>query len=147
MDLFWLLNEWEAYKLQLPAECRIHPVVHVSQLKRHVPPSIGMEDDILQIPVDPDREVTPIQFIDSHMCRKGASSVAQILVQWSDTTVSLPTWEESEDLHCHFSNYQACGQASFHEEGYVRTRPAKSGKSRRKSNDFSTTENECVLSG
>lgn len=111
-----------AYKLQLPDTCRIHPVVHVSQLKRHVPPSVRNEDDISQVPDDPMTPVTPIQFLDSRSCRLGASSVTQILVRWKDLPSSLTTWEEVEDLHRRYPRCPAWGQAGSQEGGNVKTK-------------------------
>jgi hypothetical protein len=35
-----------AYCLDLPDICCIHPVVHVSLLKRHIPPQVIVEEDI-----------------------------------------------------------------------------------------------------
>jgi len=64
-----------AYKLDLPVDCRIHPVVHVSQLKRHVPPSVVVESDVRSVPTDHEEAVFPIQFQDSRSVQKGASDL------------------------------------------------------------------------
>jgi len=98
-----------AYKLQLPAACRIHPVVHISELKRHVPPSVRIEDDITQIPDDPNVQDVPIHAL----LGKGSRVVHQILVQWNSLPASLATWEEAKDLHQRFPKCPAWDQAGF----------------------------------
>jgi len=73
-----------AYRLELPDACRIHPVVHISQLKRHVPPSVTVEDDITAVPDDPTQQPQPLQFLANRMIQKGASTLSQIQVRWSE---------------------------------------------------------------
>jgi hypothetical protein len=118
-----------AYRLQLPTDCKIHPVIHVCQLKRHVPPSVRIEDDITQVPQDPTSEVLLVQFLSSRMCRRGASTVSHILVQWDALPASMATWEEAEDLKRRFPRCPAWGQAGFRGGGNVRSK----GKAKRKS--------------
>ena len=70
-----------AYKLELPEESKIHSIVHVSQLKKHVPPSELVEGDNTQVPTDPEEVVQPIQFTATRMVRKGTSMIVQIQVR------------------------------------------------------------------
>jgi len=133
-----------AYELQLPEKCRIHPVVHVSQLKRHVPSSVRVEDDISQVPLDPTATLMPIKFIGSRLCQKGASTISQILVQWDSIPDSLTTWEEAEDLHRRFPKCPAWGQAGFRGGGNVRVKGTKKHK---KTGCSPTTEAKTFVCG
>ena len=47
-------------------------------------------------------------------CRRNARTVKQYLVQWTFLPPELATWEEERDLHRHFPNFPARGQAGFH---------------------------------
>lgn len=106
-----------AYRLDLPETCRIHPVVHVSQQKRHVPPRTLVESDLDSVPVDPQAVLTPLALLDSRMIQKGASSVAQVQVHWSSLPASMTTWEEVQDLRRRFPTSPTWGQAVCQEEG------------------------------
>jgi hypothetical protein len=50
-------------KLDLPDDCRIHTVIHVSHFKCHMLALVPLEFDISSIPEDASEEVYPIQFL------------------------------------------------------------------------------------
>ena len=81
-----------AYKLQLPAESRIHPVFHVSQLKSHVgprttPSSLPLLDDHGLIAKE------PLCILDRRMVKKQGRAVTEVLIQWRNTFPEDSTWE------------------------------------------------------
>jgi hypothetical protein len=61
-----------AYKLDLPSSAKIHPVVHVSQLKGQVPPSTLVSTDLATVSSDPDRVLWPRQVLDQRIVIRGA---------------------------------------------------------------------------
>jgi hypothetical protein len=70
----------EAYRLNLPQDCKIHLVVPVSQLKRHIPPYSQVSNDLSAIPSDSELVVMPVAFVDRRSVRYGCSEHAQVLV-------------------------------------------------------------------
>jgi hypothetical protein len=104
------------YKLKLPDGSAVHPVFHVSQLKKvvgqgqqvtaHIPPS----DDSLQV---------PLQVLKHRMVTRGNSEILQVLVHWSGLPLSLATWEDAEALKQRFPLAPAWGQAGSQDRGIV----------------------------
>lgn len=99
-----------AYKLKLPDNCHIHPVVHVSQLRaatgfapavqHSLPSSLGS----LQVPQ---------LFLDRRVAKKGNSVIIQLLTHWSGTAIKDASWEDMDDLKNRFPQAPAWGQVGF----------------------------------
>ena len=87
-----------AYWLDLPSTCKIHPVIHVSQLKKHVPPNIQVSPDIAEATTDSSLAALPVAIIDRRSVRRGASTKTQVRVRWATLPPTLDSWEDLHDL-------------------------------------------------
>ncbi|WMV35274.1 hypothetical protein MTR67_028659 [Solanum verrucosum] len=94
-----------AYRLKLPTTAKIHPVFHISQLKRKVRgqkiPSI--DPHICSPEGQP--LVGLVVVLDRRMIKKGNKAVVQILVQWANLLPEEATWEDYQFIRSQFSNF------------------------------------------
>ena len=88
-----------AYELKLPSSSMVHPVFHVSQLKKLV----GQHHEVTaDIPDHTFRWSVPEKIIQHRCVTKGNAQIQQVLIKWSHMPVSLATWEDMEALHQQF---------------------------------------------
>ena len=77
-----------AYKLKLPATAVIHPVFHVSQLKKHVGNHVVQSD----LPVLSEKPLLqPQKIVGRRMVKKGNAAATQFLVLWKDLPLTEAT--------------------------------------------------------
>jgi hypothetical protein len=107
-----------AYRLELPASSSIHPVFHVSQLKKSVGAHQSVSDSL---PPSTIRWSIPVKILQHRTVLKGSDQVRQGLVQWSNLPPSLSTWEDLEFLHQQFPRAAVWGHPGAHGGGDVRT--------------------------
>ena len=93
-----------AYKLELPADAKIHPVVHVSQLKPHVPSETQVSADLNTVGSDPYCIPWPRKILDRRSVMRGATVVPQLLIQWDHLPPEMATWEDALDLPAQFQD-------------------------------------------
>jgi hypothetical protein len=80
-----------AYRLKLPADCAIHPVIHVSQLRQASPP-----DSASSVSLPPTVEQSsplPMQILARRLYQLGAAARPQVKVRWTGQGVEEATWE------------------------------------------------------
>ncbi|KAF5767039.1 putative nucleotidyltransferase, Ribonuclease H [Helianthus annuus] len=118
-----------SYKLDLPEAAKIHPVFHVSLLRK----CIGK----------PAQQITPLHLVDStstlilqpqHVLQtrtihKGNQLVPQYLIQWEGLPVTTATWEDSAQIQQQFPNFPLADKVDFNGGGIVMspTGPPKNG--------------------
>ena len=96
-----------AYKLELPASSKVHPVFHVSRLRKRlysednvVDPGILVE--YTESPVQPHE---PERILDSHELRTRHHVRHQVLVKWKDRPDEGSTWENISTLKKRFPTF------------------------------------------
>jgi hypothetical protein len=97
-----------AYWLELPPSSSIHPVFHVSQLKKAVGTGVQVSDSLLD---EMSQLQLPEKILDCHLVNQGVKTVQQVLVKWSSTDESMATWENLEALRQQFPSASTWGQA------------------------------------
>jgi hypothetical protein len=107
-----------AYKLALHDHAKIHPVVHVSQLKKHIAPTEAISTDLSTVCVDPTVLPVPVAVIQRALKGKGGRMAMRTLVQWNSPS-QLQTWEDEQDLQRRFPSAPAWGQAAIQAGGTV----------------------------
>ncbi|KAM1682258.1 hypothetical protein ACFX13_040051 [Malus domestica] len=99
-----------AYKLKLPEGTKIHPVFHVSCLKRHMG---NVDSPITALPTltdeaqmrDSHPSDAPLAIIARRIYKKEDKAGVQLLVQWVGQEESTATWEDYDDFHARFPTF------------------------------------------
>jgi hypothetical protein len=105
-----------AYKLELPSQSMIHPVFHVSQLKKAVGTSVQVSPSLSDDMFD---TLVPKKVLSRRLVTRGLRTAQQVLVKWSASLAALATWEDFEALRQRFPIAPAWGQASSYGAGNV----------------------------
>jgi hypothetical protein len=95
-----------AYSLELPHSARIHPVFHVSLLKKKIGESM-----VVATHLPPNMDPTnprwfPAKILQRGVFKKGAEPVTKWLIQWVGSTAEEATWEEAEVIQQRFPEFQ-----------------------------------------
>lgn len=108
-----------AYKLQLPEGTRVHPVFHVSQLKR----ALGTNDVAKQLPSAFDSgfsvDYKPKQVLAVRRTHTGEEIRQQVFIHWEGQSEEDATWEDWDDIALQFPQFSLGDKAVFNEEGIV----------------------------
>ena len=100
-----------SYRLHLQAKSKLHPVFHVSQLRKGAPPT-QVHEELPQVDdADPPHHV-PDQVLQTHQVQRRHKTLERALIKWTGMPSSLATWENVEELKTRFPRAPAWGQAA-----------------------------------
>ncbi|XP_069145951.1 uncharacterized protein [Solanum lycopersicum] len=89
-----------AYELALPSGLSgVHPVFHVSMLKRyHGDGNYIIRSDLVLLDENLSYEEEPVAILDREVRKLRSREIASIKVQWKNRPVEEPTWEKKADM-------------------------------------------------
>ena len=92
------------YELQLPAHAKIHPVFHVSLLKKAVGDFLSTSTEVPPVTDDGLVILEPEAVIDTRWLKRRGKLLEQSLVRWKHLPMEDATWGDTTMLHQQFPN-------------------------------------------
>lgn len=94
-----------AYKLALPANSMIHPVFHVSLLKRKLGSNVVPEKQLPAVDLQGAFQVEPVEVLDRRLVKKNNRAAAQWLIKWFGLAEEQATWEDADSIRSRFPSF------------------------------------------
>ncbi|KAI9169501.1 hypothetical protein LWI28_013232 [Acer negundo] len=99
--------EYVAYKLKLLEGCRIHPLFHVSCLKKHLGEQVSPTLVLPHVTDDGIVQEQPLAILERKLVKKCTSSGVDVLVHWKQHSTNDATWEDYYDQQVRFPDFIA----------------------------------------
>eukprot|EP00253_Pinus_taeda_P004931 PITA_04931 len=87
-----------AYKLALPPTVKVHPVFHVSCLKKVIGNHCRIQTSLLELDEEGSIWLQPEQVLDTRERHLHDRTIKEVLVKWKDTSPEDATWEPATVL-------------------------------------------------
>jgi hypothetical protein len=82
-----------SYQLALPSHSKLHPIFHVSFLKKVTGTKCQTQTNLPELDEEGSVWFQPKAILDQHERRLRQRTIKEVLVQWKDTTPTYATWE------------------------------------------------------
>ncbi|PNX78597.1 Ty3/gypsy retrotransposon protein [Trifolium pratense] len=109
-----------AYKLALPPQSKIHPVFHVSLLKKAIGNYQAQGVLPKELKISTNDDVYPENILGTRLTVKDGLTVSQSLVQWKNKSLDEMTWEDDDVLRGQFPEFSLEDKAIIMEQGVDR---------------------------
>jgi hypothetical protein len=110
-----------AYKLELPASSRVHPVFHVSCLKKVIGDKIPVQTILSELDEEGKIILEPEAIIDTRIRQLRNKSISEYLIKWRKLLAEDSTWEDESFIQKHLELLKRCGQHLSQWEGHVKS--------------------------
>lgn len=95
-----------AYHLELPHFAGIHPVFHVSMLKKKLGNAIVPSSVLPTVNSHGQFLVEPVAILDYRLVRRGNALVVQLQIQWFNMFLDEATWDDYDRIKEQFPYFE-----------------------------------------
>lgn len=114
-----------AYRLELPETAKIHPVFHISQLKRSVGNATSHGSIPPQLTADLELMVEPEALLEVRQVKVGSATKLEGLIKWKNLPAFEATWEDVATVNLQFPTFHLEDKVAFWEGSNVMHQEAR----------------------